>query len=73
MQAAVLRRVGAFGTAAPTRPVVASRRTLVVSNVYGDLPKIGAWRLQQRRREGSQGANPPHTGWGQRMSLRVLE
>jgi hypothetical protein len=26
-----------------------SRRTLVVSNVYGDLPKIGAWRAPPSR------------------------
>ncbi len=39
MQSALVRSTGAaFGT---SRPSVASRRTLVVSNVYGDLPKIG--------------------------------
>lgn len=35
----------AFGTAAPCRPALAQRRTLVVSNVYGDLPKIGKAQL----------------------------
>lgn len=35
----------AFGAATtPCRPQTASRRSLVVSNVYGDLPKIGGGR-----------------------------
>lgn len=44
MQASMqLRRVGAFGVAP------ASRRTLVVSNAYGNLPNIGNYASKQLR------------------------